>query len=291
MDYYLTIDIGGTDIKYGIINNDETLVFKSVRPTDAHLGGANIITIIEDIFNEIKYKYDIKGISISSTGGISDDTQVLTPSININNYEQVNFKRDLFHLNLNVSAENDVNSMGLCEFSLIPDYKEKKALVALTIGTGIGGSIMINGKLHRGNAFIGGEIGKMKTSKDKTYEELASTTALVNNSKKIYPEIKNGVDVFKLYDQGDILIKDVVQEFYDNLALGIANIIYILNPDHIVIGGGVTNRGDQFLDELKLVLKEHVWEYLQDKFTISLAKTKNDAGMIGAFKKYKELYL
>lgn len=291
MEYFLTIDIGGTDIKYGIINKEEELVYNSVRPTNAHLGGTNIITIIEEIYELLSANYIISGIAISSTGGISDDTQVLTPSININNYEQVNFKRDLAHLNLNISAENDVNSMGLCEFSLIPDYKEKKALVALTIGTGIGGSIMINGKLHRGNAFTGGEIGKMKTTKKQTYEELASTTALVNNSRKIYPEINNGVDVFKLYDQGDELIIKVVKDFYNNLAIGLANLIYILNPDHIVIGGGITNRGQQFLDELNLILKDHVWEYLQDKYTISLAKTKNNAGMIGAFKKYKEQYL
>lgn len=291
MEYVLTIDIGGTDIKYGIINQNEELMDNSVRPTNAHLGGANIIKIIEELYKEFSKKYKISGIAISSTGGISDESQVLTPSINITNYEQVNFKRDLSHLNINVSAENDVNSMALCEFSLIPDYKEKKALVALTVGTGIGGSIMINGKLHRGNAFTGGEVGKMRTSKEKTYEELASTTALVNNSKKIYPNITNGVDVFKLYDEGDKLIMKVVNEFYHNLAIGIANIIYILNPDHIVIGGGITNRGVKFLEELNDILKNYVWDYLQDKYTISLAKTKNNAGMIGAFKKYKEQYL
>lgn len=288
MKYYLTIDIGGTDMKYGVINSDEILVFKGLTPTNAHLGGSNIIKQIKNLFNELSNDYKLDGIAISSTGGIDESTQMLTPSTSVIDYPKVNFRRDLAELNVNVSAENDVNSMGLCEFSLVDDVDNMKSVIALTIGTGIGGALLVNHEIHRGNAFTAGEIGKMRIYGDTTFEELASTSALVKFSSQVHSDIENGLDVYRYYDNGDEEIKRVVSEFYNNLSIGIANLIYILNPDHIIIGGGVSNRGNKFLDELTTVLKPKLWSYLQDSFTISIAKTKNDAGMIGAFKKFKQ---
>lgn len=291
MEYFLTIDIGGTDMKYGVITKEENLVFKSVRPTNAHLGGTNIIKQIKEMFNELSEKYELKGIAISSTGGIDENTQILTPSINIINYDEINFRKELADLNVLVSAENDVNSMALCEFNLVDGFKDMKSIIALTIGTGIGGAIAVNGNLLRGSSFTAGEIGKMVINGTSTYEELASTAALVRFVKEVVPTVETGLDVFALYDKNDELVVPVVNKFYNDLATGLANLIYILNPEHIVLGGGVSNRGDKFLNELHTALKPKLWDYLQDKVTLSIAKTKNDAGMIGAFINFKNTFL
>lgn len=286
MQYYLTLDIGGTDIKYGVINLKDELVFKSSCPTNAHLGGANIINTIKNLFNELSKKYKLEGIAISTTGAVDETTKMLIPNYTIVDYDKVNFRDDLADLNVLVSAENDVNSMGLCEFSLVENYQNMNSLIALTIGTGIGGAIMINGKIFRGSAFTAGEVGKIIIDNNSSFEDLASTASLVRNAKAIYPNIENGLDVFNLYDNNDAKIIPVVKNFYNNLAIGIANLVHILNPDHIVIGGGISSR-PQFLDELHLALEGKMWEYLTDKFIISVAKTKNDAGMIGAFKNFR----
>lgn len=291
MNYYLTVDIGGTDIKYGVIGEDLVLVYKSTVKTEGHLGGHHVINTIKKLFNELSNKYELKGIAISTTSGISDDDVVMTPSFAIKDYEGINFKEELKDLGVNISAENDVNSMALCEKELVKDHEDKKCIITMTLGTGIGGAIFINDKMHRGFKYTAGEWGKIIISKNKTYEQLASTKALVDSAKKVNPKLDNGIKVFEAYDNGDEDIIPVVHEFYNYVARGLANIIYVLNPDHIVIGGGITNRGDIFLEELKAHLKPMLWDYLANDLNLELAKKRNDAGMIGAFINYKNRYL
>lgn len=291
MKHYLTLDIGGTDIKYGVITEDMNLVFKSLTPTNSHLGGQNIINEIKRLFNELSNDYKLEGIAISSTGAINNETQVLTPSFTIVDFEKVNFKNDLAELNVPVTAENDVNSMGLCEFNLVPNFDKMTSVLAIAVGTGIGSAISINGQLLKGSAFTGGEVGKMIIDRGLTFEEIASSSALVKFAKEVNPSIENGLQVFELYDAKDEAITKVVNQFYSDLALGLANLIYILNPEHIILGGGVSARGDRFLNELSAALKDKLWGYLYDRVTLSIAKHKNDAGMIGAFINFKNTYL
>jgi|SRR5690625_625314 len=291
MNYYLTVDIGGTDIKYGVIGDDLVLVYKNTTKTNGHLGRDHIINTIKKLFNELSDTYKLNGVAISTTSGISDDTTVMTPSFSIKDYEGLNFREALKDLGVNVSAENDVNSMALCEKDLVKDFDKKKCIITMTLGTGIGGAIFINDKMHRGFKYTAGEWGKIIISKNKTYEELASTKALVDAAMKINPELDNGIKVFEAYDNGDDKIIPVVHEFYNYVARGLANIIYVLNPDHIVIGGGITNRGEIFLEEIKDHLRPMLWDYLANDLNLELAKKRNDAGMIGAFINFKNTFL
>jgi len=292
MNNYLTIDIGGTDLKYGVITENEKLILKDLTPTNGHLGVNNLMNTIKEIFINLNEKYNLKGISISSTGVFDSETNMLFPSIAIKDYENTNIKNELASLGVPISVENDVNSMGLCEITYVPNYQNLKCIVTMTLGTGIGGAIFINSELHRGYQFTAGEWGKFYTNQDLiTYEDMASVSQLVRNSQAIYPDIKNGIDVYQYYDNGDGKITEVVDNFYHQVALGITNIVYTLNPEHIVIGGGITSRGDKFLAELKDKLKLLLAPYLFDSLGISLAVNGNDAGMIGAFKHFKSLYL
>ena len=292
MKNYLTIDIGGTDIKYGVINDTENLLFTSSIPTETIKGSKFVIHKIIDLYEDLNKKYNLHGLAISSTGVIDDKTNSLIAPPTMPGWDTINFKRDLKSLNTLISVENDVNCMALCEQHLIENNKRIPCLFAMTIGTGIGGSIFINGKIHKGSLFSAGEIGKTLISNDKTsFENIASTSALVKQSKKIYPDISTGIDVFTLYDKNDAKIVELVNKFYYNLARGIINIIYILNPNIIIIGGGITNRGNTFLDELKIHINNLIDPYYLGKFEIKLAKNKNNAGLIGAFINFKNLYL
>lgn len=288
MKYYLTLDIGGTDLKYGVINSNEELVTKGLTPTNGHLGALLLMDTIRGLFKSLSNDYKLDGVAISTTGGIDDDTNVLFENLSIKDYDKINFRNELKDLGVPIAVENDVNSMGLCENSLVPGHDNMSCLLAMTVGTGIGGAIFIDNKLHKGFAYTAGEWGKTYVTADgKSYEDMASVSGLVRRAKLVNNTINNGLDVFNLFDNGDKDITKVVNEFYDNLAYGIANLVYTLNPDHIVIGGGVTNRGDKFIEELKAHLKGKLVDYLYNKVSISIAVNKNDAGMIGAFKNFQ----
>lgn len=290
---YLTCDIGGTDLKYGIINDDFELLVSFSVPTKADEGGLAIVNQIIGFYNDLKDNYDISAISISAAGIINPiTTEVLDATGSIQNYIGLNFRDEINkQINIDVSAENDVNCVGLAEANLGAG-KDYHNVVALTIGTGIGGSIIREGNLYHGSSYNAGEWGRTIIDYKNyiKFEDLASTRSLVNFAKEVNPSIKNGVDVFNLYDNNDQLITPIVNNFYYNLSIGLLNVIYTYNPDLIILGGGITARGDKFLDELMKEIKPKISPYFFKNFNIRLAKFKNNAGMIGALLNYKSRF-
>lgn len=287
---YLTCDIGGTDLKFGITDENYNLIYTNSTPTKAKEGGLAIMDQIVNIYNELKDDYKIEGIAISSAGVINPNTtQVLDATNAITDYIGVNVAAEINkHIVIPVAIENDVNCVALCEATLGAG-KDYKNVVAVTVGTGIGGAIVKNGQLDHGNGFSAGEWGNTIIDyKNLTrYENLASTRALVNFAKEVNPEIKNGIDVFKLFDNNDSTIVPIVNNFYNNLAIGLVNIIYSLSPEVVVLGGGITARGQKFLNELKSFIEPKISPYVLSKTKIVIANYKNDAGMIGALINYK----
>lgn len=283
MKHYLACDIGGTDLKYGILDKDYNFKYKSSTPTKAKEGGPEIIKQIINIYNELNGEYDIKGIAISSAGVIDPETtQVLDATNAITNYIGLNVSDEINkHIKIPVTVENDVNCMTLCE-SKLGAGKNAKSIVGLTIGTGIGGALVINNQLFSGNGFSAGEWGNM-TIEGNIYEDIASTRALVNSAKKIDQNLDSGIKVFEQYDKGNKEIIEVVNNFFNNLTIGITNIIYAFNPEVFILGGGITARGERFLEEIKRRVKPRISDYIYSKTKIVLAEYKNDAGTLGAF--------
>lgn len=279
----LVFDIGGTDLKYGVIR-DGAILLNSKMESNGALGGAQIIEKIIRIANDLKNDFNPDGIGVCTAGVVNTNTGcIIAAANNIKDYIGTNIKAILEEkLGLETWVLNDVNSLALSE---INDGAASlyHSIVCLTIGTGIGGGIIIDNKLIDGASFGAGEIGLMITNKGKFFEKVAATMILVNNCSKVYSDIKNGEDVFKYYDNNDEKIIEIVDEFYNDLAIGIANLVYILNPQAIVIGGGITNRGDKFLQELDIKIKKHLSQYYYDNTKILISKNKNNAGMIGAY--------
>lgn len=276
---YLTFDIGGTDVKYGVITSDFNFLFKDSFPTNAHLGATSILIEITKKAKQL-FKFDPKGIAISSGGAINSKTGlVLGATDSIPNYIGINVKDYLENaLNLPTTILNDVNSVGLAEATLGAG-KDYQNCLALALGTGIGGSIVFNGKLFEGTNYAAAEFGSM-IIEGEVWEKTSSTKALVDIIKKEKP-IKNGLELFDLYDNNDTYVIKEVNAFYKRLAIGIANLLYAFNPDVLVIGGGISNR-KTFLNELKIYLDPLVKNTLNEKIAIKIAQFKNDAGMIGA---------
>lgn len=290
MNHYLVFDIGGTEIKYGVITEDATLIFKDKFPSRGETGGKYIL---DDIILRVKElsHYNPKGIGISSAGVINSSTgEVLSATNTIVDYIGMNVITYIKErTGLDVSVLNDVNAMALCE-SNDGAAKNSKLMIALTIGTGIGGAIVLNNQLIEGNGYNAGEFGLMKFN-GEDYEQLAATSILVKNAKSLIGEhITNGVDVFRLYDEQNPMAIKLVNQFYEHLSQGIANLTYAFNPEVIVIGGGVTGR-DSFITELESYVMAKLTPHLRKYTKLVAAKHRNDAGMIGAYFHYKNQHL
>ncbi|MBO9130678.1 ROK family protein [Bacillus sp. 165] len=282
MKHYLAFDIGGTQIKYGIVSEEGKVVTSFQADTEAHKGGQSVVEKVIRLGNELMQAYSIEGIGISTLGLVdADNGVVLGGCENIPHYAGIQLKQLVSGaLDVPVEVENDVNCVGLAE-SWIGAGNNVNNFIALTIGTGVGGAIIINGELYRGRGFSAGEWGYMIVE-GKAFEHVASITGLCQLAAHYKGEnVQSGKEVFDLYDQGDEKIKLAVQLFFKHLAIGISNLIYIFNPEKVIIGGGVTARGEVFVQELNVEIEKYLLPDFQKQTDIVLASSSNHAGMIG----------
>lgn len=289
MKQYIAFDIGGTEIKYGIVSEIGTLLEHQTVSTESHLGGEQIVQKLICLSQELMNQHAISGIGISTAGIVDIHKGMITGGVDhIPRYAGIPIiDRLQTTLTVPASIENDVNCAALGE-TWQGVGRQKENCIMLTLGTGLGGAIVIKEELYRGHSFSAGEWGNMLVE-GKRFEEIASISGLVHLVKQYKGEGNwNGKTIFELYDKKDTEVIQAVQVFLKHLAIGISNLAYIFNPQTIIIGGGITARGTKFLEEVK----EEVRKYLQPEFyntcEISLAQNRNHAGMIGAI--YHLLY-
>lgn len=277
----LCFDIGGTDIKYGVIE-DEKILYKSSMPTNYQLGQESVSNRILSVTKELMEQHDFDGVGVSCAGCVDFDYgEIVAGPENIKEFDNWNFK-ELFEENcgLKVVADNDVNCFGVAE-GMTGAARKYNNYLTMTVGTGIGGAIVVNGEMWRGLNFRATEFGRMLIEGGR-YENLASISALIRMARIKGLTVGSGLDVFNLYDQKNPDAVEVVTTFYHNLAVGIANLAYIFNPEAIVIGGGVSNR-KTFASELKKELKKIMVPSFYDTVKIFNAQYGNDGGMMGAY--------
>ena len=275
----IAFDIGGTEIKYGIIEN-ELIIIKGSFPTLAHLGGDSVLISIVDKINELRQNDHFDGVAISSAGVINvEDGLVLEATQSIPNYVGLNIKSFIeSKVNLLTFVDNDVNCVALAESKF---YENFESLFFLTIGTGIGGAIVLNKKIYRGHAFSAGEIGKIMFD-HQHFEAVASISSLVQFGILKGLHITNGRDLFELAKNNNLIAKSIVDNFYGQIASGLSTIIYLLNPQIIIIGGGVSAQ-ESLVDNINIKLREKLPNYYYNHVQLVSAKFKNDAGIMGAY--------
>lgn len=285
----LCFDIGGTNIKYGVIENG-IILEKSKFPTNYKRGHKDVTDRLIATAKKVQKKHpDIEGVGISCAGSINfDEGRMITPPDAIQEFGEWDFEK-LFmdELGLRIVADNDVNSFAACECKMGAGSKYKTYLV-MTVGTGIGGAIVVNNKIWRGNNYNAGEIGRMLVD-GVHWEKMASMTALIKSAKLRGLDIEEGKDVFDLYDQGDKVAQLVVGEFYRNLGKGIANLVYIFNPEAVIIGGAISAR-DDFGQEINAYADYYLVEGFQSTLDIIPAHYKNDGGILGAYCNFVDRY-
>ncbi|WP_068607588.1 ROK family protein [Paenibacillus swuensis] len=289
MRRFLTFDIGGTWIKYGVLNEDGTIVEKHEVLSEAQLGGAALMEKVKSCGGKLLKEYQVSGVCISSAGQVdSKEGTILYASDLIPEYTGTPVKQLLeAHFQLPVEVENDVNCAGYAE-SWIGTGKDAKSLFCLTIGTGIGGSYILDNKLHTGHSFSGGEIGYIPIEGSR-FEELASTRILVRNvteRKGMTGAELDGKAIFELAQAGDEVCVEEIQRMVYYMSKGIATIAYMMNPELIIIGGGITAQSDYLYPLIREQLKQDLIAAILNKTDIRIAKTLNNAGMIGALRHF-----
>lgn len=291
MTFYACIDIGGTMIKYGLVDQTGKLMHTAKRPTEAYLGGKGIIQKVMAIVDQYLADYDLSGIAISSAGMVDpEEGAIFYSGPQIPNYAGTQFKQVLekkYHLPCEI--ENDVNCAGLAEV-ISGSAKNSQITVCLTIGTGIGGCILLGEEIFRGYSNSACEVGYMHMNGHE-FQQLGATTALVEkvaNRKQDKMAEWNGYRIFESAKAGDQICIDAIDEMVDVLATGIANICYVMNPQTIVLGGGIMEQEGYLKEKMEGAIKRQLVSSLAEKTTIVFAEHKNDAGLLGAYYHFKE---
>ncbi len=307
MTLTIGVDVGGTKVLAGVVDSDGKVIAKAKRNTPRE-GGSALTKVIAEVANELKELHEVIGVGISTAGFISADRETMLANPNIANWSGVNLAAELRTLiGLPLVLENDANCAAWGEARFGAGIGEKH-LVMLTIGTGVGGGLVIDGALYRGAFGIGAEFGHMRIVPDGIacgcgvsgcLEQYASGSALLRYARE---EIERSPGMAKnLLARGDGTIAGLTGDAItqaardgDRLALaafttlghwlgeGIANVAAALDPACIIIGGGVIDAGEILLNPAR----ENLLRYLPaaDKRPhprIIAALLGNEAGLVG----------
>lgn len=288
--YYIVFDIGGTSIKYSIMNKKGDFIESNSIETPLQ-GEGKTQKILVDIINDYKTKYDIKGVAMSVPGGIDDDGYIHFMGQVIDLQDMYLNKYIKEHTELNCIYDNDVNCVAMAE-KYMGNAVDNKNFVCITIGTGIGGGVFINNQLYRGYRGMAGEFGinilehrlsEIKNIPMRTFSRLSSTYNLIDRVNKLKNSNLDGVQVFELAKE-DKEIQNLIEDFYFSLAIGIYNIVYSFAPEKVLLGGGLSSR-DDLIENINRYLKLLNPEIL-DMVIIDTCKFQNNSGKIGALYKY-----
>lgn len=293
MKKYVSIDIGGTAIKYGLIDAEGTILSRAEMPTEAYKGGPSILEKTINITEQFCQNDDISGICIS-TAGIVDTKYgfILHAAPLIPEYTGTPFKKRLEgHFHIPCEVENDVNCAGLSEY-LSGAGRGCSPMLMLTIGTGIGGCMITGGHVFHGFSYSACEVGYMHM-RGSDFQTLGSASTLTKKTaeRKQEPEENwNGCQIFAKAKLGDAVCIQAIDEMVDVLGLGIANICFVLNPEIVVLGGGIMAQEDYLRDKIQTAVEFYSVSNKILRPKIAFAEHRNDAGMLGAFYHFKNCH-
>lgn len=306
-EYVFGVDVGGTTVKLGLFGINGTVQDKWEIPTRTENGGVNILPdIAQSIRDKMSEKNIVKenvaGVGVGAPGPV-DGNGIIHRAVNLG-WEEMNLKKELTALldGMRVEGGNDANVAALGEMWK-GGGQGYKNLVAVTLGTGVGGGIIINGKIMTGATGSGGEIGHIHVEDDETeacgcgnygcLEEYASATGITRlANRKLKTSEKDSVlrqgevsakTVFDAVKAGDELAIEIAKQFGDYLGKGLAVVAGVINPEIFVIGGGVSKAGEVLFDYIRPAFDRTVFHGCKDT-RFALATLGNDAGIYGAAK-------
>ena len=309
--YCIGIDIGGTDIKGAILDEDGHFIAKQKVACEANRGSEHVVNNVADLIDSLLQEAgltleDTEGIGMGIPGIVDNQNGRVAYSNNLRwkNVPIVQMLKDRFNTTIRITNDANAAGMGEVRFGAGKQYSDA---ILITLGTGLGGGVVIGGKLFEGNGSAGAELGHTviqmegelcTCGRKGCLEAYASATALIREAKKAamaHPEsemwkhLPNG-DIEKMngripFDcrQTDPVAAQVVENYITYLAEGLANMANIFRPQAILLGGGISNAGDALLVPLRKKVEERIFGGdLGPKVELAIATLCNDAGVCGA---------
>ncbi|NLJ15733.1 MAG: ROK family protein [Clostridiales bacterium] len=308
--YSIGVDLGGTNIKTGVVDENFNIVASSNIKTNLPRSAEEIAQSIADgvllACEKANIKLDnVKNIGIGTPGAANRNTGIVLYSNNLG-FKNTDLGGMLQNkLNKSIAIENDANAAAYGEY-LAGGGKGYNNIVVVTLGTGVGGGIIINGEIYTGFNFCGAELGHTVIEKDGRactcgrkgcFEAYSSASALISMTKEAMKENKNskmweivgdlnnvdGKTAFDGMRADDKYAKEVVDKYISYLGTGLVNIVNIFQPEVLLIGGGICKEGDNIIKPLEKIINEESYCIDPHKSTkLDVAKLGNDAGIIGA---------
>lgn len=322
MAYYIGVDVGGTNIACGIVDDDCNIIARSkvktwVKDKDNPPEYSKILDNIEESITRACSEAGItlsqaKSVGIGCPGICNNETGIVEYCSNLR-FKDVPLKGDVeARVGIPTYLENDANAAAFGEY-VAGAAKGYKNAIIITLGTGVGSGIIVDGNIYRGSFCAGGEIGHTvivmdglpcSCGRNGCFEAYSSATGLVRmttraselNPDSILTRIiredgrVSGRTAFQAMREGDPVGKAVTEQYIKYLACGISNVINIFQPDILCIGGGVCNEGDPLMIPLREAVNEQIYSKNSAKSTrLEVCKLANEAGIIGAAMLWKSL--
>lgn len=300
------IDLGGTNIKIGVVRADGSVALRRSVETRAAEGVPAVLDRLAKLIDELVSdcgvtRADVSGVGFGAPGPLSHIRGFIFACPNLPGWVNVPL-RDLFQerTKLPVAVENDANAAAYGEF-VAGAGRGCRDMVMLTLGTGVGAGIVMNGALQRGAFDNAGEIGHViavprgrpcPCGQAGCFERYASANAVrerfleaAQAGEKTTVNIGGKLtanDVAEAARKGDALATRIWDETCEHIALGCVNLQHMLNPQRVVLGGGLINAGEQLLDPVRRHFERLTWKIAQDQPRIEFAQLGDDAGIVGA---------
>ncbi len=309
--YKLGIDLGGTNIVAGVVDENYKIIATAKRKTNAPRPAESIIDDMVVVANEaiasagLKIE-DIDAMGVGSPGAIDPVNGVVCFAGNLDFHNIPMAKMLKERMGVDFYIENDANAAAYGEY-IAGAGKGTNNFIAITLGTGVGGGIIINGKIYAGSNYAGAELGHVVIMMDGEscncgrqgcWETYASATALIRQTKQAmirYPDTimwqlcdndinkVNGLTSFDAMRAGDEAGKKVVDKYIEYIAVGISNNINTFQPEVLCVGGGISKEGDTLIEPIKAIVNgENFARNISNRTEIKAAALGNDAGIIGA---------
>lgn len=304
--YIIGIDLGGTKISGAIADMDGSILNKITIPTLAGKGALTVVgriadTIIKLMESRSASYGEVSGIGIGSPGFVNSKKGYIAFASNLSGFNNLPIV-DMIEERLKIKTylENDAKAAALGEM-WFGSGGDCSNFIYLTVSTGIGGAIVYNGDIFTGSSNMAGEIGhtilnpegpKCGCGHNGCLEAYASGTAIARLANERLKECEDSLlkeydnitskEVFDAASRGDKLASDVVDYSLHYLGIGIANLVTLINPERIIIGGGVSMAGQIIIDKVWEEVKANSFKPMYENLSIVPAKLKADAGVIGA---------
>lgn len=307
---YAGVDIGGMTIKVGLVNENGKIVLSRAFATEQEKGFKSMVArtaeMVRALLDDANYSLlDLGGIGFGIPGTVDSKKGMIVSAVNIGCKNEKLVEEMAQYFNVPIAVGNDANMAALGE-QRFGAGKGHENVVMITLGTGIGGGIIIDGKLYEGNGGAGGEVGhqiivvdgeQCNCGRRGCWERYASATGLINQTKYAMADNANslmhkiasengGVDgktAFLAKDAGDEAGRNVVEQYLHYLSEGLLNLAYVLHPEMFIIGGGISHEGKNVMDPLREKLNESLQSSgMLPLIEIVQASLGNNAGIIGA---------